>query len=437
MSYQQDNNFVIDDEPTDTSYNNNNGGAGTFENEPYDDLPPPEDDVPQDQYHYPPEDEQDYQQQQQPEQPRSSERDHKYSTANMNEDGKCKKYLSICALFLLFLAFMIGLSLLFNHLFFSDESDNGESIDQRPVNSTFPKDKQDIDAACSRSTYRQSPDLCEEACVPQYFKCCDPFDEFDLYNFTETNTNSTTEELSSITELEEKNYTFFEGYENWEPDSGACSFETDLRGCVSYAKCHVIAGQLDAAPANLPALCSFETLEKDPQGCQSLCQPLKCCYSNDSDNCLAEKFDLCMDYAPCQNLRTVEGTTVNVLETAPHTLDFDCYWQQPECTETCAKAESCGDSSSFALQSNFISCLTYSPCNGVTETEIQVAPQFNTVSQPPNDIIYACDPDNEEPTEKTCVEYCTEAACCWKDNKDDNCFFEDPLGCLAWEAQCL
>lgn len=379
-----------------------------------------------------------------PEQPRSRdrpERQHKYSTANMQESGKCKKYLSICALFLLFLAFMIGLSLLFNHFFFSDSSDNSPAVQQRDSdsNTTFPMDKQDVDGACSRDNFRNAPWLCTEACTPHYFKCCDPFDEMELYNFTENYNVTADEEAwtpSSVKAIQEKNYTFLQGYEDWEPESGTCSFDTDLRGCMSYAKCQVITGQIDAAPNNLPQVCSLERLEQDPQSCESICSPLDCCYSLGSDNCMADKFDLCMDYAPCQNLRILKGT--NILATAPHTLDFDCYWQQPACTETCQKAKSCGDPNSATLQLNFLSCLTYSPCNNVTETNIIISPQFSNVPKPPLDIIYACNNRHEsilEPTEKSCAEYCEEVNCCWSDNSD-NCFFQDPLGCLAWESQC-
>lgn len=412
----------------------------------YDDLPPVDDSD------YQPKTQGTPEQAKPPPSQQPPKREPKYSTANMNEAGKCKKYLSICALILLFLAFMIGLSILFNHFFFSDESDNGPGLDQRDANGTFPSDKQDIDGACSRSNYRTEPQLCEDACAPQYFKCCDPFDEFDLYNYTKApknnSTNSTSDEdddedyyrpgRSSVPEINEKNYTFMEGYEDWEPaDGSTCRFDTELRGCMSYAKCQVMTGQIDAAPGNLPDLCAMEQLDKDPEACKALCRPLNCCYSIESDNCLAEKFDLCMDYAPCQNLRALDGG--EVLPTAPRTLDFDCFWQQPACTETCELAEDCGNPSSGVFQLNFMSCLTYAPCNNVTLTNIVVGEQFNTVQKPPKDIIYACNARDEpvlEPTELTCEEYCAEAACCWSSDPAINCFFEDPLGCMAWEAQC-
>lgn len=424
----------------------------------YDDLPPVDNSA----YDYDgPIDEEEQQQQRQyqqepaPEQaqqpPTPPERQHKYSTANLDEDSKCKKYMSICCLFLLFLAVMIGLSMLFNHFFFDDKSDNGPAEhDQRDPNSTFPQDKQDIDGACSRSTYRLQPELCEESCVPMFFKCCDPFDEFNLYNYTQALTSNSTNSTDNVEEgyepgrssrpsdVSEKNFTFLEGYEDWEPSDGSvCQFDADIRGCMAYAKCHVLTGQIDAAPANLPEMCALEQLSKDPQTCQAMCRPLECCYSTDSDNCLAEKFDLCVDYAPCQNMRSLAGH--EILETAPRTLDYDCYEQLPTCTETCKKAECCSNPKSSCFQLNFMSCLTYAPCNNVTLTSITVGPQFNKVAKPPKDIIYACNAANEEvlePTEKTCEEYCNEAACCWSGNSEANCFFHDPLGCMAWEAQC-
>jgi len=288
--------------------------------------------------------------------------------------------------------------------------------------SAFPFDKLDIDWACSSTNYLLEPTVCEDVCVPQFFKCCDPF---GTYSSTETITN----------------VTFLEGFENWQPESGSCSFDTELRGCMSYSQCQVIAGTIDAAPGNLPDVCSLENIAQDPEPCTAICRPLECCYSpNNADSCLAENLQICMAYAPCQNLRTLNSNTNNVLETAPRVLDFDCYWQQPTCTEFCEKAKSCGDPNSRTLQENFMACLTYAPCNDVTSTHIRVAPQFNTVSQPPSDLVYACNATNAEtvvePMEQSCQEYCAEAACCWDEDIGRNCFFEDPLGCLAWEAQC-
>jgi hypothetical protein len=378
------------------------------------------------------------------------ERKHKYSTANLKEQGKWKKFCKIFLFFLLMIAIMIGISMLFNHFFFGDTSDNGpQDTALRNENGTFAKDKQEIDSACSTTTLAlDEGTLCKEACVPEYFHCCDPFDEFVLYNYTEpknsTNTTNTTKDDGKLTSdryniPEEKNLTFLEGYETDE----VCTFDMDVRGCIAYAKCHALAGQTDPAPSNLPELCAMDKIKSDPDACKELCRKLECCYSMESDNCLADKFDLCMDYAPCQNLRALTNSD-GVLEIAPRTLDYDCYYQHVSCTKTCEKARCCSEAGDFTcFQYNFLSCITYSPCNNVTQININITQQFNHVPQPSIDLVYACKEHAEnkvlEPSDdptRSCDEICTDAACCWSSNQDDNCFHLDPLGCLAYEAQC-
>jgi hypothetical protein len=181
-------------------------------------------------------------------------------------------------------------------------------------------------------------------------------------------------------------------------------------------------------------------VKKDPGACTDICGKLNCCFSTKNDNCLAEKFDLCMDYAPCQNLRAIDNPT-GVLEIAPRTLDYDCYNQQQSCTDTCEKARCCTDAGDHTcLHYNFLSCLTYSPCNNVTEINIHIPPQFSHVPQPSIDLVNACDAFSTqtiiEASDRSCDEICTDAACCWADNASDNCFHLDPLGCSAYEAQC-
>lgn len=380
-----------------------------------------------------------------PEQPK-----YRYSTANMNETNSWKKWLYIVGAFLFFILIMLAFNAILNHYFFNGESDNGPLELNHTESAHFPADKQEIDSACGRATFSQDDGaLCKERCVPQFFKCCDPFDEFALYNYTaeviveEEVTNVTLPNIrvssSSSTEVDERNVTFLDAYDDY--DDTTCSFDTEIRGCMSYAKCQALAGQIDPAPANLPDMCSVTRLDRDAESCRALCRKLDCCYSQGSDNCMAEKFDLCMDYAPCQNLRKLEeGVNPDaVLETAPRTLDYECLLQQPSCHEKCMEAECCmNPGAASCYQYNFVACLTYSPCTAVTETKIEIAPQFSAVPQPPAEIIYACNAGDEpilEPSDKTCSEICLAAECCFAEG-DANCFHDDPLGCLAWDAQC-
>jgi hypothetical protein len=386
---------------------------------------------------------------------------------------------------LLFLLVMIAMSMIFNHFFFSDTSDNGPVAPHPDENGTsiFPQDKQDVDSACGRSTFLQDDGaLCQEACVPQFFKCCDPFDEFVLYNYTKkavpvvsglngtdlivvdlnaTNLNATALNATDAnatdantaapaaapimrttsTDVEERNVTFLDGYDDFNMSS--CSFDQEIRGCMSYAKCQALAGQIDPAPANLPDTCSFERLEQDEDACKTLCRKLDCCYAPYPDNCLAEKFDLCMDYAPCQNLRIYQDgiSRDEILPTAPRELDFECAWGQPKCAEICDTASCCTNpGAESCFERNFMSCLTYSPCtaNPDTFTNITIPPQFSHVEKPPPEFIYACNAKKEEvlePSDKSCSEYCESASCCSAEGQE-NCFHMDPLGCVAWMAQC-
>jgi hypothetical protein len=204
-----------------------------------------------------------------------------------------------------------------------------------------------------------------------------------------------------------------------------------------------IGGQIEPAPVNLPETCSLERLEKDDDSCKTLCRKLDCCYAPYPDNCLAENFDLCVDYAPCQNLRIYqEGITAEqILPTAPRELDYECAWGQPACAEICDMASCCtnpGAESCFSF--NFMSCLTYLPCtaNPDTETKIIIPPPFSHVEKPPHDFIDACNALDEEvlkPANMSCAEYCEAASCCSAEG-EANCFHMDPLGCVAWMAQC-
>jgi hypothetical protein len=378
-----------------------------------------------------------------PEQAQASpRREFKYSTADMNEQSKCRKYCMIFLLFLAMMAFMIGLSMLLKHFFFSDVSDNAPQYPERNANDTFPLDKTKIDQACSTGTFEaDNGQRCRDTCVPQFFECCDPFDEFNLYNIT-------IEEVKPLVNVNDTlptgaPTTFAFGLNQTERLAN-CSLDTELRGCMAYAKCQALGQQIEPARSTLPILCSKANLEVDPVSCQELCKPVKCCYSAGNDNCMADDLDICMDYAPCQNLR--ESIT---LETAPDGLDEACFWQKPECAEFCEKAKCCGDSESSCFQDNFLTCLTYAPCQGVTRTEIVVAPQFSVVSKPPVDLVAACEEHHQltngsqqqQPTVDpyvpvSCADLCETARCCWESNAVDNCFFEDPLGCLAWEQQC-
>jgi hypothetical protein len=476
-------------------------------------------------------------------------RQFKYSTADMHESGRCRKYCMIFLLFMLFFLVMIGLSMLFQWLFFSKgATDNAAQFPERDANSTFPSNKGFIDQVCSTGTFDADEGArCREACEPQFFACCDPFAEFKnvvlvrdnstnmpsmapsagptsgptrgptsgptrgptsgptqgpsraptdtirptsstgaptrapavtldptgapstsapttttfgptTMTFSPTIMNSTDLDFNNTNSTED----FFDdddnpstdlsrgeeiGVDDVNNDGGVyplagddpllqCSFDQETRGCMSYSKCQAIGGLIDPAPSTLPILCAAEGLERDRTSCEEACRRARCCWAEEGKNCLGRNFDICIDYAPCQNLRVSD---VFIVETAPDDLDQACLWELPECFETCAEAECCGNPDSSCFRDNFIACLTFTPCTNVTITNINIPPMYSVVSAPPIEIKYACNADNEgvlEPTTKTCAEYCQESACCREDDQQANCFNFDPLGCVQWQHQC-
>jgi hypothetical protein len=434
--------------------------------------------------------------------------------------------------------FMIGLNMLMQHFFFGKKTDNADMSEfVRNPNATFPLEKRDIDSACSRGSFTSdNGESCRNACMPVYYECCDPFNEFDIYEtyntiapsdkLTSGDDNTTDQYPGGLDESdfnnrmngtypttrsdsptsnprlpsdsptagatsvstfqktstrirhflrESANYRYHDENDTTESDRElldgiaipitvapvwwndhkdkldehmksrenlTCTLDNELSGCMRYSKCQAITGKVDPAPAVLSRMCSFVELEKDPQACQSVCAVAACCYATDSTNCIAKKFDMCLDYAPCQNLVSLSDDSDAIIETAPDSLDHDCFYQQQGCLDSCAAAECCSDRSSSCFDLNFIACLTYAPCNNITRTHIHVPKQFNTLDPPPDKILKACDADNSEsvmePSDETCTEICNAGAnCCWDyEHQADNCFFDDPLGCMVWKSQC-
>lgn len=371
------------------------------------------------------------------EQPR---REFKYSTANLREEGNCKKYCKILCIFLLFALIMIALSLLMQYLFFGDTSDNRLVVPEKNPNATFPLDKSDIDGRCARgnlySVKNDAPDArgraaCFKDCGFQYFECCDPYGEFGVLNVSE---------FKNVTPSNNKTA----------EDFANCTFDQNVVGCNNYAKCQALANSVKAAPASLPVLCSSEQIDTDPDRCERLCEPVKCCYALDSSNCVADDLDICMDYAPCQNLKKQHKLVVPV---ASVNLDENCAKGNRQCLDECKIASCCGDSESACFQNNFIACLSYGPCAEVTTTKLKVAPIYSKMARAPTEELKeACgdyhtalskaDHDKEKadtvakPARESCETLCKPAEGCWGKSADTNHFFDDPLGCYAWIQHC-
>jgi hypothetical protein len=358
----------------------------------------------------------------------ATRRDFKYSTADVKRRGVCYKWCCICVLFLIFFAISTLISMLFQKLFFdNDEDPIAPDLAVRDANETFPRDKQFISQVCSMGTVDiDGGARCREDCLPQFFECCNPFNDLTAFNFS-TFLGTTNSTLPPQEEPDDEVAALREGN---------CSLGSELRGCMAYSKCQAVSGIIDPAPASLPILCGDFGMERDPDSCEAACRQARCCFNEDGASCLADNLDICMDYSPCQNLRGRD----NIVESASDTLDQACYWQLPECFEECQTAECCSDPNSRCYQENFMACLTYAPCNNVSEvTSIHVPEIYSRVPMPPVELVYACDDEQQvldEDTLGSCAEYCEQASCCYELAPEANCFFEDPLGCLLWHQHC-
>lgn len=266
--------------------------------------------------------------------------------------------------------------------------------------SIFRLPKNEVDAACSLGAFDSDGGItCRSLCLPHYSDCCQPFEDDTIYTGDPI---------------------------------GSCTFDENLQGCISYSKCHAATSSRDPAAATLPVYCTEPRLSADRETCEDLCRYRECCFNPpDSNHCRADLFELCLDYAPCQNLR--DGV---VLETAPPDLDDLCFFDRPDCALYCERAACCSVTHpNSCFQDNFISCLTYAACNlssssGLTLT---VTPKFSVVPVLPAGIRNVCFAASSF---DVCRTMCESAACCFAGDPSANCFNRDPLGCTLWLEHC-
>ena len=345
------------------------------------------------------------------------------------------KWCCILLFFLLCLLIFAAISTLFEKIFFDDDGPVPESeYPKRSDNDTFPSNKELIDNVCSAGTFELDRGVrCREYCEPMYTSCCDPFPKYETYDFTSVYDalNSTMPPSADV--FDDNDFLHLNN----------CEYGEHLRGCTTYGKCSALRDKLDSAPGTLPYMCSEEGLAQDPGSCAAVCQKVACCFDETGSSCLAGNMDICMDYAPCQNLRTRHDPS-QLVPVAPDDLDRVCLWKLPLCYEYCEKARCCTDTNSRCFQENFMSCLTYAPCEDGSDINITIPRIYNDdLPQAPAELMYACGekkPENAEVSEliqpDTCPEYCEQAACCYQPTPAYNCFHKDPLGCLAWHDYC-
>uniref|UniRef100_A0A7S2S024 Uncharacterized protein n=2 Tax=Eucampia antarctica TaxID=49252 RepID=A0A7S2S024_9STRA len=218
-------------------------------------------------------------------------------------------------------------------------------------------------------------------------------------------------------------------------DSSCVSSQASLASCVAYAKC-----QVEGYPAalDLPTMCSMEQISENSTACAEACDAATCCFADDvNDQCFPEMFMMCMDYAPCQNLR------VNtMLPVAPHNLDEICSnTDKEQCKNICDAASCCVDdpgNEDNCFSTNFITCTSYAAC-GFLLLDLP----NNKVPEPSNGTDFAeiCSPSllmsGQDGARDDCINTCEQAECCTASGVDmlNNCFFTDPFGCLEY-ATC-
>ena len=249
---------------------------------------------------------------------------------------------------------------------------------QETVSSPFTESKAYITTVCSED----DKTLCEKTCEP--VDCCNPFAENN------------------------------------------CLMD-NAEKCMEYAMCHVVTElESTGAPPDLAQTC--ETASDD---CRAACENVKCCH-DDVKKCQDSQFLTCLDYAPCQILNTKSTVTPASSELASVCLDPE-EQDLNACETECEKASCCWDETTEGncLETDMISCLTYSPCGAL------LIPVANTVVDRPEDgFSEACSIDSVLTPDgyEDCQDKCAEATCCTAVG-DENCFQMDPVGCLQ-HLQC-
>lgn len=334
-----------------------------------------------------------------PQEPQDGRRQHKYSTADMKPENPWKRICCTILTCLFCLAIMILISILMQKLFdppededWSDDAVNATDDDLIGTPgelsgeaATLPKTMQYVEDVCSETRLGMDDrQACEEACEPAA-TCCNPY----------TNGTST-------------------------------CFEEEAAGCFSYAKCHSLDGFIDAAHNDLDRICARASIEINREECELACSAMQCCFTPE-ESCVASQFSACLDYAACQNLK------LNSIDVAKTDLDKRCADKEPTCERECKEALPCSDPNSEAYRDNFVACLSYSACNGASDTRIKVAPMYSRVDPAPAILDDVCSIKgfSEFGTTK-CLEACAPVQCCFEPGAG-GCFGDDPLGCMEYQ----
>jgi hypothetical protein len=219
-----------------------------------------------------------------------------------------------------------------------------------------------------------------------------------------------------------------ENFDCCDPTLKASCFLNNPDGCLNYKRCHATTSGISIPPLNLAIICSPDSITSNRDECENACGSVACCWK--SNVTCFDKFYSCLDYSPCQNLRTnsrVPSATLGVEEFCD-TTKAGSVTQTSACDDVCKVAECCWSSGTDnCLETDFLSCLTYNPCK-----QLMLPEAGNAVKLPPASIRNDCSVAliNSGST-GSCEKSCAAGACCAE--TDDSCFDQDPLACIAYE----
>ena len=213
------------------------------------------------------------------------------------------------------------------------------------------------------------------------------------------------------------------------PANQSC-FHFNEQGCLNYKRCQVTNSGVGVPSPLLEQYCTPATVAASPKDCQNLCSNVACCWQ--SNITCYDKTYMCLDYAPCLNLRSnykVPAAPIQVADYCDPTI-ANSLSQGSQCQSACKPAECCwnSDPTLNCLQTDFLACMTYAPCG-----KLELPAAGNHTFLPPTSITTDCSIDNIKTGDTTqCTADCSVGACCFQSGSND-CFLEDPLSCLAYE----
>lgn len=331
-------------------------------------------------------------------------RQHKYTTRDLQPERPWMRYFLTALACLVMIVIMVLLSIFLQKMFdppededWNDDTVNITDDDQAGALSgesmMLPRNSEFLDNVCAEDKLSgETRATCEQVCAPA-MDCCSPY-----------------------------------------AGNSTC-FEDQVAGCVTYSQCHALEGTNDPAHNDLDRVCSMDAIEVNREECELACTTLSCCYT-DVDSCVAINFQACLDYSPCQNLRSTVDNPDDYIPAAGPTLDDQCRDGDNLCGRGCREATCCSDPNSDCFRDNFVSCLTYSTCNQFPDStaKIKVAPIHSRVEAAPANLRDVCLESYVASNGRTeCQTACASADCCFAAGSN-NCFGDDPLGCMEYRG---